>query len=270
MANGTGIPVPGGFGYDPAFEESIEVQEPQIPGQLPAAVLVDGTYLPPVANQGMLDDCTAWASTYGLATFTAARAGNYAPTTPDLQASPAYIYIKVMEQDGHSSTCTGSPFTPYFTLLDAGGTPTLAQAPTGSCATLWSEYGGGSTLPLNAAFNVGQVRAFQNVANLEGIKTILYGGGVLVFATELYTDFGAYRGSPVPYVGNGIYLPHEGPTDRHAAHCMMIVGYDDHIGAFKIQNSWGTGWGSKGFVWMAYETFTALAVTVMYVVPSQM
>jgi Papain family cysteine protease len=269
MATATlSLPVAGSFGYDPDFEESVEILEPEVPARLPAAVLVNGTYLPPVGSQGTLGDCTAWASTYGLATFTAARAGNYAPTTPDLQASPAYIYIQVKEGEGDQGVCNGSPFTPYFKILDAGGTPTLASAPAGTCATLWSEYGG-KTLAPDAAFDVGAVRALDP-ANLSGIKTILYWGGVLVFATELYTDFGEYRGTPVPYVGNGVFLPGEGPTDKHAAHCMMIVGYDDHIGAFKIQNSWGTHWGSNGFVWMAYETFTTLAVTVMYVVPPEL
>lgn len=42
---------------------------------------------------------------------------------------------------------------------------------------------------------------------------------------------------------------------------MLIIGYDDTVGtgAFYIQNSFGTGWGNEGFIWMAYDTFTALA-----------
>lgn len=264
MPNELGVPTVGSFGYDPSFQENVPLVDLDVSETLPAAALVDFTYLPPVGNQGQLGDCTAWASTYGLATFTAARAGAYAPTTADLQASPAYIYIQVLQQDGvASSTCTGSPFTPYFEILNAGGTPTLDQAPAGTCSTLWSEYAG-ATLPPDAAFAPGTIRAL-NADNLLGIKYVLANGGALVFATELYTDFMTYDGTPVPYVGNGTYLKNEGPTDRHAAHCMMIVGYDDDIGAFKIQNSWGTRWGSRGFMWMAYDTFLALAVTVMYV-----
>ncbi|HEX6372325.1 MAG TPA: C1 family peptidase [Longimicrobium sp.] len=266
MPTDLGVPTEGSFGYDPTFAENIPVVEPDVADGLPSAAGVNPRYLPPVGSQGQLGDCTAWASTYGLATFTAARAGDYSPDTRDRVASPAYIYVKVMEQEGNS-TCVGSPFTPYFNILDAGGTPTLAQAPAaGPCATVWAEYGGGKTLPPDGAFNVGKVASFQP-ANLLGIKSILSRGGVLVLATELYTDFPAYRGTPVPYVGNGVYMHGEGPVNRHAAHCMMIVAYDDGIGAFKIQNSWGTGWGENGFVWMAYDTFAALAVTVMYVVP---
>ena len=57
--------------------------------------------------------------------------------------------------------------------------------------------------------------------------------------TELYTD----------YIG----------------HAFTIVGYDDNIkvnyngkeltGAFKILNSWGTGWGNDGYMWIMYDAF---------------
>ena len=49
---------------------------------------------------------------------------------------------------------------------------------------------------------------------------------------------------------------------------MTVVGYNDDIwvdinsngfvdpgekGAFRIANSWGTGWGEGGFCWMSYD-----------------
>ncbi len=46
-------------------------------------------------------------------------------------------------------------------------------------------------------------------------------------------------------------------------HCVAIVGYDDDItitrggitlkGAFQVMNSWGTGYGQKGYIWLAYD-----------------
>ena len=58
------------------------------------------------------------------------------------------------------------------------------------------------------------------------------------------------------------------PNKQAGGHEFTIVGYDDTIecdingnnkidpgetGAFKIVNSWGTGWGDKGFVWVMYD-----------------
>jgi len=42
-------------------------------------------------------------------------------------------------------------------------------------------------------------------------------------------------------------------------HAVTMVGYDDNkithdgTGAFRLVNSWGTGWGNGGFFWMSYE-----------------
>jgi hypothetical protein len=38
---------------------------------------------------------------------------------------------------------------------------------------------------------------------------------------------------------------------------MCVVGYDDdkYGGAFEIQNSWGEGWGNKGYIWVKYSDF---------------
>lgn len=45
---------------------------------------------------------------------------------------------------------------------------------------------------------------------------------------------------------------------RHAAgHCMLAVGYDNVLEAFRIRNSWGTAWGDNGHFWLKYEYLTA-------------
>jgi hypothetical protein len=262
MATDSDIYANAHFGYDPTVQETIEFQAPGERPALPAAAQVDSTYLPPVGKQTS-PSCAAWASTYGLATFTAARAGNYSPQSPTQQASPAYIYIQVMKEDGESQSCTGSRMTSYISILDNGGTATMQQAPEEPCSTLWQEYGS-QTLSADAAFNVGTVSAVKST-DLASIKTIIVLGGALAYGTRLYTDFPKYDGTPAVYVGNGQILMNK-TTGKPAGHCMLIIGYDDAKGALLIQNSWGTGWGDKGLVWMAYDTFTALAQgTVLYV-----
>src|SRR5215213_3760984 len=166
------------FGYDPTVPETVEFLAPDERPALPSSAQVDDSYLPPVQRQ-TTPSCAAWASTYGLATFTAARAGNYSPQSPAQQASPAYIYIQVMKEDGQQQTCTGSSMTSYVAILDKGGTATMQQAPEEPCSTLWQDYGT-QTLAPDAAFNVGTVSAVKST-DLDSIKTILLLGGALAF-----------------------------------------------------------------------------------------
>jgi C1A family cysteine protease len=247
------------YGYDPTVDEPIEITPPTAALALPSSAMVNSKYLPPVGQQHT-PNCCAWASTYGLATFTAAKAGNYTPNTSDLQASSAYIYIGVMKQDGIAQdVCRGSQFSSYFEILAQGGTPTMAQAPyEPNCTTLWQDYGSQSLDP-DAAFTIKTVAAV-NAKVPEQVKQIIASGFALAYGTSLYTDFPHYDGTPKPYVGSKVILKNP-KTGKPAGHCMLIIGYDDTVGsgAFYIQNSFGTGWGSNGYIWMAYETFTTLA-----------
>ena len=54
------------------------------------------------------------------------------------------------------------------------------------------------------------------------------------------------------YVG-GIFDEHaavSGPSDIN--HAIVIVGWDDSKKAYLMRNSWGTGWGEKGYMWIEY------------------
>ena len=37
------------------------------------------------------------------------------------------------------------------------------------------------------------------------------------------------------------------------SHAVVICGYDDAKHAFKVMNSWGTGWGDAGYSWIDYD-----------------
>ena len=48
-------------------------------------------------------------------------------------------------------------------------------------------------------------------------------------------------------------------------HAMIAVGYDDTRKAFRIQNSWGRGFGEGGYSWLGYD-FWARNTEVGYVI----
>jgi PKD repeat protein len=120
---------------------------------------------------------------------------------------------------------------------------------------------------------------FQVVPNMNSTtgwpmaKQLLANGHVLMFATYIYswvmTTVGNDPAVPSPYAGQAAALYMNGKSGGHA---MTFVGYDDTIwvdinkngtvdagekGAFKVANSWGTGWGNAGYVWVPYDSLLA-------------
>jgi C1A family cysteine protease len=59
------------------------------------------------------------------------------------------------------------------------------------------------------------------------------------------SQFKAYRG--------GVFREKETTTDgKWINHYVLLVGWDDHRGAWKDKNSWGSRWGIHGYMWIAY------------------
>lgn len=46
---------------------------------------------------------------------------------------------------------------------------------------------------------------------------------------------------------------------RETGHSMLLVGYDLNSGQFIVRNSWGPGWGDKGYCRISFEAFEASA-----------
>jgi cathepsin L len=58
-------------------------------------------------------------------------------------------------------------------------------------------------------------------------------------------------------------------------HCVTLVGWNDAKGAWLIKNSWGTGWGMNGYMWIKYgsNSIGKLALwvkskSIFYVIPA--
>lgn len=64
------------------------------------------------------------------------------------------------------------------------------------------------------------------------------------------------------------YVPRPGQVSGLPGHAVVVVGYDDNRAAFKLLNSYGTGWGKGGFFWMKYRDFAQEALGgLMLVLP---
>ena len=249
------------YGYDPTGDKDLLAQaRPFVyEGTLPRKAMVHRKYLPPVGQQGTSEHpgapgtCAAWAYVYGLVGSNAAFNNKFSPDKHKNQASPAHIYIQVMQADGNSeNVCSGSSFRTYNQFLQKG-TPNMKEAAyTPDCTSLWSDYN--SDAELDARFAIQAPSVIHAKKDLDSLKGVLASGKPLCYGTALYTDFVSYDNTPVPYVGNN--------TLSGAYHCMLIVGYDDSCGengAICLQNSFGTDWGDQGMMWMDVKTFQTLA-----------
>jgi len=81
------------------------------------------------------------------------------------------------------------------------------------------------------------------------LKSALLRHGPLTVDLLDTPKFKAYHG--------GVFSEKDPPNPKHVTnnHTVLLVGWDDTRGthgAWKIKNSWGTGWGEQGFMWIAY------------------
>ncbi|HET9953019.1 MAG TPA: C1 family peptidase, partial [Polyangiaceae bacterium] len=107
--------------------------------------------------------------------------------------------------------------------------------------------------------------------SLAQIKSVLLNGHVVNFATHIYSwQFDVIDNDPSTSADDAVVGQHIATWQNggEGAHEATIVGYNDDIwvdlnangrvdtgekGAFKIANSWGSGWANNGYVWVAYD-----------------
>lgn len=86
------------------------------------------------------------------------------------------------------------------------------------------------------------------------------------------------RQAPLPIglkVSDAFFTEKFGTPDKHhdetwkccrdnckTLHAMLLIGWDDARHAYEIMNSLGTGWGNGGYLWIDYNFFEQIAVSV--------
>ena len=73
------------------------------------------------------------------------------------------------------------------------------------------------------------------------IKQAIMTYGSVAAAVYVNSYFQAYR--------SGVFSGCQSGTVNHA---IVLCGWDDAKGAWLLKNSWGTGWGENGFMWIKY------------------
>jgi hypothetical protein len=210
--------------------------------------------LPPPGDQGMQNSCVGWSVAYALKSYQELVEENIPLTTgggmpnPERVFSPSFIYNQI-----NNGVDGGAQFGDALNLLTQVGAAPLSAMPYSQTDYL--------TRPSPAA--VERARRYRadtwrqvNVRDVNEVKAqIAAGFPVLIGAL---VDEGLQR-----LQAGQVWQGYTG--GQQGGHAMLVVGYDDTRGAFKLINSWGPGWSDRGFGWISYAFFPT-AVAEGYVV----
>jgi|GEM_PF-6005791 len=251
-------PTPGGSFNPSSVTFGAKYIDPQTVSNYPKAInpgagqnlpeAVDLTSLmPPVGDQGRLGSCVGWATAYAMRTGLAQRNWNWGTTYPAHQASPAFLYGKLLNEMGLSCGC-GTDLQLAHDILVKTGCSSVAYSPYTDANCSYNLNGEDAYI-----FKIDSYMAIDP-RDRNAMQTELSNNNIIVFGARLYDDFVYYKGGV--YTGSGNYLIEDG---QYVGHAMAVVGYDNSKNAYHIINSWGTGWGENGYMWINYKSFEELA-----------
>jgi C1A family cysteine protease len=92
-----------------------------------------------------------------------------------------------------------------------------------------------------------QITSYYRINSTSEMKHTLSTGFPFVFGFAVYESFES------PEVAQSGIVPMPQATERMiGGHAVMAVGYEDKKEQFIVRNSWGEGWGDKGYFYMPY------------------
>lgn len=204
---------------------------------LKAAPAVVNLVTPPVGDQGGEGCCVAFGTTYAARSIAWQAAHPAAWSTSVNIFSPEYVYNQIKVSD----CLSGSYVTDGLDLLQNQGVVPWSVMP-------YSDANGCSIVPTaaqKATAATYKIAGYSRVSiTSTAIKAQLALGKPVVVAGPVNTAFEYLTGTTVLGRFTGSSL---------GGHCYCVVGYDNSKNAFKVQNSWGTSWGSNGFGYISYS-----------------
>ena len=94
-----------------------------------------------------------------------------------------------------------------------------------------------------------QLKYSYVVQTLNNIKSVLYSNCTILIGVQVYESFEA----PETIKSGIVPMPNPSTEQLLGGHALHLVGWDDTKKLFKVQNSWGTSVGDKGFFYLPYD-----------------
>ncbi|MCO5230672.1 MAG: hypothetical protein M9958_05910 [Chitinophagales bacterium] len=210
--------------------------------------------LPTPQHQGREGSCVAFAAAYGVMGFYIGKdLGNLINTDGTVNGhrvgSPEFLYNLTVNR---LLGCTaGSRFVGTF-LTGKGALDVLLEDGVSTWASMPYTDAGCSEKPNSTQYENARnhkIAGYERVKDFgqNNIKALLLDGYPVLIGCRVDNEFAnAQRGTHIWNRTNG--------SDIAGNHAMVIMGYDDAKGAYKILNSWGNKWANEGYVYMAYNS----------------
>ena len=219
--------------------------------------------MPPPGVQGKQGSCVGWAVAYALKSYQEKIEHNWNYNTANNQVdltkvfSPTFLYntVKFKRFPQPYECLDGISFFEAFKVAIENGNLTLADLAYKSNDSL----GCFATNPLllkpltTEALNF-KISSYERLSfnTPEEFEKYLAQGIPVVIGVNVdqsFEDGGWSAGRRgVKYIWDPIY-----GTVSKGYHAMVCVGYDRTLREFKVINSWGQNWGSKGYVYIPYD-----------------
>lgn len=214
--------------------------------ELPAKVDLSDR-LPTPGQQGRQNSCVAWTVAYALKSYQEQNENRWGLSAPAHVFSPAFLYNQL-----NNGSDGGIYFADALNFVSSNGAATFDQMPYSD-----TDF---HTQPSQAAKNSARIYRIDtwrqvNVQDTKEVKAQLAAGYPVMIGAMVDQGFQALRAGES-------WRQHSGKA--LGGHAMLLVGYDDARGAFRVMNSWGAQWSDHGFAWIDY-TFFRTAVREAYV-----
>lgn len=231
----------------PAENYSSAAKAPMLWDTLKTIAEQDGQHVllvhPPVMDQGAEESCAAFA--FGYCALSILSYDKYL-NMDDAQRSPWYFYEKVRQlslEDATISEGSGLANDKVFeTLRDIG-----------CCSHRLYSHTNDTILQNNdAKCHTSRYVDFPAPNSTDLLKQQISRGYPIIiqFVVNEYL-FDIMKTSGNVYSDSCLCSPHD--TNRLGWHSCCIVGYNDMDSVFIVQNSYGTGCGHDGFLWLKYN-----------------